>query len=62
MIFLKVEQGLLIHKIKAGAEIEAHRYVAQFEMLLLKALQENTSTCYPMFLREQKITVRLSRY
>lgn len=43
----EVEQGLLIHKIKAGAEIEAHRYVAQFEMLLLKALQENTSTVLP---------------
>lgn len=42
-----VEQGLMIHKIKAGAEIEAHRYVAQFEMLLLKALQENTSTVLP---------------
>ena len=43
----EVEQGLMIHKIKAGAEIEAHRYVAQFEMLLLKALQENTSTVLP---------------
>lgn len=43
----EVEQGLLIHKIKAGAEIEAHRYVAQFEMLLLKVLQENTSTVLP---------------
>ena len=43
----EVEQGLLIHKIKAGAEIEAHRYVAQFEMLLLNALQENTSTVLP---------------
>lgn len=43
----EVEQGLMIHKIKAGAEVEAHRYVAQFEMLLLKAMQENTSTVQP---------------
>lgn len=43
----EVEQGLMIHKIKAGAEVEAHRYVAQFEMLLLKAMRENTSTVQP---------------